>query len=364
MAESLDDLNVGIEWYRDLPVGTPVVARRNDAGIPVGSEGTVVRRIPETGNWQCVFDLPGGKRRVVAMCGDQVRPDGEPMVTETLRLVAAAHDPVQHDAVERQERRDKAVARLSTEEAQRRRAEGVRAYHERRRAEKASARLAEADEMLRGDGPVTLLATDDEPVLEEPTAEADGAAPAKVSGKRGPRIIGTPWSDEAKAAQSERMKARHAARVEAEREEKPVFDAPTPDEIERMRTMRDVPRTVRAVRAPSAWDQPEDFAAARESVFREPEPFVTPLPGVQSGDGERTEAAGFAEVERVIAAAAERGYTVIPDAAGELPVDWLAVAERQIRELLASAAPRATWREMGALWEIGRWLEERREGAA
>ena len=63
-----------IEAYRDLAPGTAVEARENDADIPVGARGTVARRIPETGNWQCVFELEAGQRRVVSLCPDQLRP--------------------------------------------------------------------------------------------------------------------------------------------------------------------------------------------------------------------------------------------------------------------------------------------------
>ena len=259
MATRYEDLDWTIERYDDLEPGTPVEARINDAAIPVGTVGTVVRTIAETGNHQCVFDLDTGARRVVAMCPDQIKPVGAPEVTETLRLVAAAHDPVQYEEADRQERRDAALAKLTTEEAKARRRAGLQAYHERRRAEKVA-------------------------------AEAEVDAPA-ADRRRGPRITGTPWTDEARAAQSERMKARHAARKAAEAEE--VVAVVTPEEIEAMRTARNVPRTVRAVRAASAWDAQEEPTPIRreelEALVANPQ---EPLPQVVARNwrGEMTSA--------------------------------------------------------------------------
>ncbi|MGI9253091.1 MAG: hypothetical protein ACR2J8_05045, partial [Thermomicrobiales bacterium] len=63
-----------LERYDDLATGDAVMTRMNDAGVPAGARGVVVRRVAETGNWLVRFDLPGG-RRVVALCPWQVRPE-------------------------------------------------------------------------------------------------------------------------------------------------------------------------------------------------------------------------------------------------------------------------------------------------
>lgn len=127
-----------LEEYKDLAYGQQIEARINDADIPVGAIGTVLRRVEVTGNWQCVFDIDG-RRRVVALCGDQLRPVGQVNHDPVLRLVAAAHDPVQYDDQTQQEINKQSVQRLTTEEAKQRRADGLRRYHERRKAEKEAA---------------------------------------------------------------------------------------------------------------------------------------------------------------------------------------------------------------------------------
>ncbi len=229
MATRYEDLDWTIERYDDLEPGTPVEARINDAAIPVGTVGTVVRTIAETGNHQCVFDLDTGARRVVAMCPDQIKPVGAPEVTETLRLVAAAHDPVQYEEADRQERRAEAIARLSTEEAKAKRKAGLQAYHERRRVGKV-----------------------------EPNP--DKRTPAE-SGAMG-------WTPERRAKQAERVKARNAEkRAEAEASATGQERVVTPEEIEEMRTARNVPRTVRAVRAASGWDAQEEPTPIRREEF-------------------------------------------------------------------------------------------------
>ena len=124
-----------VEEYHDLDYGQQIEARINDADIPVGVIGTVLRRIEVTGNWQCVFDIDG-RRRVVALCGDQLRPVGQVNHDPVLRLVAAAHDPQQYDDQTQQEINKESVQRLTTDEAKQRRADGLRRYHERRKAEK------------------------------------------------------------------------------------------------------------------------------------------------------------------------------------------------------------------------------------
>jgi hypothetical protein len=138
------DLIRVVEQYHDLEPGTPVEARANDASVPVGQRGVVLRQMPESGNWQCLFEIEG-KRRVVSLCPDQLRPVGEPTRNKVLDLISKAHDPVQHDEPARQEIREQAIAKLATDEAKRRRADGLRAYHERKRAEKAAAREAQPE---------------------------------------------------------------------------------------------------------------------------------------------------------------------------------------------------------------------------
>lgn len=87
-----------IEEYPDLEPYTLIEVRKNDVEVPVGSLGTVLRTVPETGNYQCAVKIEtdqGPRRRVVALTHDQVRPIGPAPAAErpALELVAMAHDP-------------------------------------------------------------------------------------------------------------------------------------------------------------------------------------------------------------------------------------------------------------------------------
>ena len=336
MATRYEDLDWAIERYDDLEPGTPVEARINDVAIPVGTVGTVVRTIAETGNYQCVFDLDTGatriwtgQRRVVAMCPDQIKPVGAPEVTDTLRLVTAQQDPVQHD---HGDRRDSAATPLSADEAKRRRAEGLRAYHERRRAEKVAA---------------------------EAEAVGDGDAPA-ASRRRGPRITGTPWSEQAKAAQSERMKARHAAkRAEAKAEAEAMVipqeieqdDRMTMAEVEAMRTTRHVPRTVRAVRAPSAWDWvthgEQTTAATEDAVLPVAKPEEPVPPMVVRIVSSESEASDVRERVRQLRPA---------------KTDWAVELDAVVRQMVADAAIDGTPEELAMLVGVVRHVAALRTG--
>lgn len=127
------------ETYPDLLPGTPVEARINDVEIPVGAAGRVIRQMPETGNYQCLFEL-GDKRRVVALCPDQLTPTGQPIGNRILELLAQAHHPVLHE--DTGERKKGAWS----PEARARQVAATKAYHERRKAEKTGEVIEQQDE--------------------------------------------------------------------------------------------------------------------------------------------------------------------------------------------------------------------------
>ena len=127
------------EPYPDLLPGTPVEARINDVEIPVGAIGRVIQQMCETGNYQCLFEL-GDKRRVVALCPDQLTPTGQPIGNRILELQAQAHHPVLYqDTGERKKG-------AWSPEAHARQVAATKAYHERKRLEKTGEVIAERED--------------------------------------------------------------------------------------------------------------------------------------------------------------------------------------------------------------------------
>lgn len=149
-----------IEAYRDLAPGTAVEARENDADIPVGARGTVARRIPETGNWQCVFEVEAGQRRVVSLCPDQLRPVSVAAGDLTLRGKPSSG---------------------WTEEARKAQSERIKAAYAAKRAKQ----LGEIAEAIAGPEPtpIRVVATvAPEPERQEPEGEGFAAAFLREAG--------------------------------------------------------------------------------------------------------------------------------------------------------------------------------------
>ncbi len=114
-----------LEAYDDLAIGEQVIARMNDAGIPAGAIGVVLRRVAETGNWILRFDLAGGRRVVVALCPWQVRP------------VSVTPPPVGPDVIAQRRLKNLRMAwqQMNDPSVRARAIEGTRAFHHRRHRE-------------------------------------------------------------------------------------------------------------------------------------------------------------------------------------------------------------------------------------
>ena len=69
-----------IEAYHELERGQWIEVRQNDVQVPAGSRGVVLKQVAETGNYQVAVEVEGeDRKRVVALCPDQVRPIDAPV---------------------------------------------------------------------------------------------------------------------------------------------------------------------------------------------------------------------------------------------------------------------------------------------
>ena len=118
-----------VEHYRDLEPRQWVEVRANDVQLPVGSRGVVLQKVAESGNYQVAVEIEGeARKRVIALCPDQVRPidpplpdkQPEPMPSATGLDAAAKPDRLSPEARERQK-------------------QATRDYWARKKAEKAAA---------------------------------------------------------------------------------------------------------------------------------------------------------------------------------------------------------------------------------
>lgn len=207
-----------IEEYPDLEPYTLIEVRKNDVEVPVGSLGTVLRTVPETGNYQCAVKIEtdqGPRRRVVALTHDQVRPIGPAPAAErpALELVAMAHDP------EDKERQREALVKSSSapwSEERRAKFEATWAKKREAKARAAADRQAAVVDDISDDAPAAAPAVTGSPVENAFAAAAadEIAAFRAVKAERETRRVaplGAPQDWMAEAADAVRQVLGRAA---------------------------------------------------------------------------------------------------------------------------------------------------------
>lgn len=151
-----------IEAYHELERGQWIEVRRNDVDVAVGSRGVVLKKVAETGNYQVAVEVEGqDTKRVVALCPDQVRPADVPLPEP-----AAAPES------------------KWSEEKRKAQSQRLKAYWERKRAEKEdpAAAAAAIDEEIAATG--AKLAEQAAGILNMPQQRADEVAPSLMGRHR------------------------------------------------------------------------------------------------------------------------------------------------------------------------------------